>query len=115
MQKEVGLLQDTASQNNLFRDELVKKHPECDSSKMDEEINDINARLMNSSQKLSDYQGKLEESLVQCGQFSDAVRSLLGWLEETQELVDGQGPIAAADPKVLKAQVMEQKVGNFWC
>eukprot|EP00112_Aurelia_sp_Birch-Aquarium-sp1_P005322 Seg1602.3 transcript_id=Seg1602.3/GoldUCD/mRNA.D3Y31 product="Microtubule-actin cross-linking factor 1" protein_id=Seg1602.3/GoldUCD/D3Y31 len=110
LRTEIGAVQATATDCNFLRDELVNYHPNCDSTDLDQNVNAVNARLMDASQKLSDRQGKLEEALVQCGQFSDAVESLIRWLEETQELVEGQGPIATADPNVLKAQIMEQKV-----
>ena len=92
----------------------MKGNPDCDSSNLDESINHMNNRLMDCNQKLSDRQGKLEEALVQCGQFSDAAESILQWLEETHDLIEGQGPISAADPNVLKAQIMEQKVFDLF-
>eukprot|EP00794_Sanderia_malayensis_P004727 gene4727-5350_t len=110
LKRELGLLQVAASQNSLLREDIVSKHPDCDCTQIDQSINDLNERIMSANQKLSDRQGKLEEALVQCGQFNDAVQSLQRWLEETQELVDGQGPVDAADPNVLKAQIMEQKL-----
>ena len=110
LRAEIGIIQATATDCNYLRDELVNHHPNCDSTDLDQGVNAVNTRLLDASQKLSDRQGKLEEALVQCGQFSDAVESLIRWLEETQELVEGQGSIAAADPNVLKAQIMEQKV-----
>ena len=112
LRAEIGVVQATATDFNYLRDELVNHHPNCDSTELDQNVNAVNTRLMDASQKLSDRQGKLEEALVQCGQFSDAVESLIRWLEETQELVEGQGSISAADPNVLKAQIMEQKVLN---
>ena len=113
LKDEIGNLQSIAIDLTDLRDGLVKDNPDCDSSDIDESLNKMNNRLMDCNNKLSDRQGKLEEALVQCGQFSDAVGSLLQWLEETQGLIDSQGAVSAADPNILKAQIMEQKVAYF--
>ena len=113
MRDRIAELQSAANDITDVRDRLVKENPDCDSTQLDESVGNLNSRLMDCNQKLSDRQGKLEEALVQCGQFSDAVNSILSWLEETQDLIDGQGPVSAADPNVLKAQIMEQKVTCF--
>ena len=110
LRDEVAELQSVASDLSDTRNVLVKANPDCDSSDLDESLNKMNRRLLDCNNKLSDRQGKLEEALVQCGQFSDAVGSILQWLEETQALIDGQGSISPADPNILKAQIMEQKV-----
>ena len=110
LRDKVTELQAASSDITDLRDMLVRSNPDCDSSDLDDSINKMNSRLMDCNNKLSDRQGKLEEALVQCGQFSDAVGSILQWLEETRDLIDGQGPVSAADPNILKAQIMEQKV-----
>lgn len=110
LRDEIAELQSVASDLADMRNGLVKANPDCDSSDLDDSLNKMNKQLMDCNNKLSDRQGKLEEALVQCGQFSDAVGSILQWLEETQALIDGQGLISAADPNILKAQIMEQKV-----
>jgi len=58
-------------------------------------------------EKLEALKEQLEELKPE---FQDALQSLLDWLAETRELVENQGPIAAADPNVMKAQMQEQKV-----
>ena len=65
---------------------------------------------MEVSHTLSEQQTKLERALLHFGQFSGALHSIEVWVTETLELVDAQKPIAAADPKVLSAQLNEQKV-----
>ena len=113
LKDEIGNLQSISTDLTDLRDRLVKDNPDCDSSDLDASLNKMNNRLMDCNNRLSDRQGKLEEALVQCGQFSDAVGSLLQWLEETQDLIDSQGAVSAADPNILKAQIMEQKVPYF--
>jgi hypothetical protein len=38
------------------------------------------------------------------------MESLLRWIEETRDLLESQGSVSAAEPKVVKAQLNEQKV-----
>lgn len=59
---------------------------------------------------MSDRQSKLEQALLQFGKFHEAMASLLEWLEETRDLLESQGNVSAAEPKVVKAQLKEQKV-----
>ena len=107
---ELEPLQEKVNKLNDIRADLKNKYPDADSSKIDEPLDKLNERLANINQKVSDRQGKLEDALVQCGQFDDAIQSLIGWLNETKELVDNQKPISAVDENVLKAQIQEQKV-----
>lgn len=97
---------------NDIRSDLKSKYPNADSSKVDEPIDALNDRLAQLNQKISGRQGKLEGAMVQCGQFDDAIKSMLSWLQDTDELVRNQKPIAAADQNVLKAQIQEQKLFN---
>ena len=89
-------------------------HPDADTTAIDKTVDDLNQRLLKASHQLSDRQSKLEQALMQCGQFHDAMQSLLEWLADTRDEVESQDPIAAADPKVLKAQLQEQKVRRFF-
>ena len=107
---ELEPLQEKVNELNDIRANLKNKYPDADSSKIDEPLDELKERLANINQKVSDRQGKLEDALVQCGQFDDAIQSLIGWLNETKELVDNQKPISAVDENVLKAQIQEQKV-----
>ncbi len=115
LQAELSQLQVAASNNGITKDLYAEKYSGCDSTKISHEISDCNTRLLNASQKLSDIQGKLEGALIQSGQFSDAVQSLLRWLEETKEIVYTQGMVSTPEPNVLKAQIMEQKVCIGFC
>ena len=103
-------MQEKVADIGQIRSDITSKYLDADASPLEDALNNLNNRILNANQRISDRQAKLEEALIQCGQFKDASKSLLAWLEETQELVDGQRSIAAADPNVLKAQIMEQKV-----
>lgn len=52
---------------------------------------------------------QLQEALLHCGRFQDALESLLSWLIDTEDLVANQKP-PSAEFKVVKAQIQEQKV-----
>lgn len=56
---------------------------------------------------------QLQEALLHCGKFQDALEPLLSWLSDTEELVANQKP-PSAEYRVVKAQIQEQKVsGRF--
>lgn len=56
---------------------------------------------------------QLQEALLHCGKFQDALEPLLSWLTDTEELIANQKP-PSAEYKVVKAQIQEQKVsGNM--
>lgn len=52
---------------------------------------------------------QLQEALLHCGKFQDALEPLLSWLNDTEELVANQKP-PSAEYRVVKAQIQEQKV-----
>lgn len=54
---------------------------------------------------------QLQEALLHCGKFQDALEPLLSWLADTEELISNQKP-PSAEYKVVKAQIQEQKVGK---
>lgn len=55
---------------------------------------------------------QLQEALLHCGRFQDALESLLSWLIDTEDLVANQKP-PSAEFKVVKAQIQEQKVNEM--
>lgn len=56
---------------------------------------------------------QLQEALLHCGKFQDALEPLLSWLSDTEELVANQKP-PSAEYRVVKAQIQEQKVRGGW-
>jgi len=54
---------------------------------------------------------QLQEALLRCGKFQDALEPLLSWLTDTEELISNQKP-PSAEYKVVKAQIQEQKVSR---
>ena len=120
LQKEIDGLQVQLAALNDLKYKIAVAFPDADTSDIDQAISDLNQRLLAMNQDLGNRQTKLENALLACGKFQDALQSLLDWLAETRELVENQGPIAATDPNVMKAQMQEQKVntnikGICWC
>ena len=110
VQESIEKLQEKIGNLTDMQSAIKASYPNVDAQPVTEELNKLNNRLLEANQMVSDRKGKLEEGLVNCGKFKDALHSVVEWLEETQELVDGQRPISALDPNVLKAQIMEQKL-----
>lgn len=54
---------------------------------------------------------QLQEALLHCGKFQDALEPLLSWLADTEDLISNQKP-PSAEYKVVKAQIQEQKVSK---
>ena len=106
---ELDKLQGKVKDLNDIRSDLKNKHPEADMSKVEDPLNALNDRVDDLNQSVSDRQSKLQDALVNSGQFDDAIKSMLKWLDDTAEIVDGQKPIAAADPNVLKEQINGHK------
>jgi hypothetical protein len=59
--------------------------------------------------KRIEQERQLDTALLQSGKFKDALASLLQWLSDSEDLVAHLKP-PAADYKVLKTQLQEQKV-----
>ncbi|KAB0358074.1 hypothetical protein FD754_002230 [Muntiacus muntjak] len=59
--------------------------------------------------KVAQRAAQLQEALLHCGRFQDALESLLSWMGDTEELVANQ-KAPSAEFKVVKAQIQEQKL-----
>lgn len=66
------------------------------------------------SHSLVERQTKLDQALLQSGKFKETADSLLDWLSETRDLFESQGPVSAADPNLLKAQMKENQVKGWF-
>nr|XP_006813086.1 PREDICTED: dystonin isoform X1 [Saccoglossus kowalevskii] len=80
-----------------------------DTSKIEKDIEEMNERWNKLSVEVSERDNKLSDSLLQCGKFSEALQSLLDWLEDTEEHLASQKD-PSADYKVVKAQLDGQKL-----
>ncbi|XP_036912236.1 dystonin isoform X7 [Sturnira hondurensis] len=76
---------------------------------LERDLDDVNTRWKTLNQKVAQRAAQLQEALLHCGRFQDALESLLSWMVDTEELVANQKP-PSAEFKVVKAQIQEQKL-----
>nr|XP_028578480.1 dystonin isoform X20 [Podarcis muralis] len=76
---------------------------------LERDLEDVNTRWKTLNKKVAQRAAQLQEALLHCGRFQDAVESILSWLIDTEDLVANQKP-PSAEFKVVKAQIQEQKL-----
>ncbi|XP_074832544.1 microtubule-actin cross-linking factor 1 isoform X4 [Carettochelys insculpta] len=81
----------------------------CDVQGLEHDMEEINARWNTLNKKVAQRIAQLQEALLHCGKFQDALEPLLSWLVDTEELISNQKP-PSAEYKVVKAQIQEQKL-----
>ncbi|CAM9567166.1 unnamed protein product [Lampetra fluviatilis] len=81
----------------------------ADTGALESDADETNSRWNTLNTKVAERAAKLQEALLHCGKFQEALESLLGWLADTEELIAGQKP-PAAEYKVVRAQLQEQKL-----
>ncbi|NXW84621.1 DYST protein, partial [Alopecoenas beccarii] len=80
-----------------------------DTQNLEHDLEDVNTRWKTLNKKVAQRAAQLQEALLHCGRFQDALESLLSWLIDTEDLVANQKP-PSAEFKVVKAQIQEQKL-----
>ncbi|XP_061870326.1 microtubule-actin cross-linking factor 1 isoform X9 [Colius striatus] len=81
----------------------------CDVQGLEHDMEEINTRWNTLNKKVAQRVAQLQEALLHCGKFQDALEPLLSWLTDTEELIANQKP-PSAEYKVVKAQIQEQKL-----
>uniref|UniRef100_A0ABM5GFG0 Dystonin isoform X2 n=1 Tax=Pogona vitticeps TaxID=103695 RepID=A0ABM5GFG0_9SAUR len=76
---------------------------------LEHDLEDVNTRWKTLNKKVAQRAAQLQEALLHCGRFQDALESILSWLIDTEDLVANQKP-PSAEFKVVKAQIQEQKL-----
>lgn len=76
---------------------------------LEHDLDSVNSRWKTLNKKVAQRTSQLQEALLHCGRFQDALESLLSWMADTEELVANQKP-PSAEFKVVKAQIQEQKL-----
>ncbi|XP_075836648.1 dystonin isoform X15 [Microtus pennsylvanicus] len=76
---------------------------------LEHDLDDVNTRWKTLNKKVAQRTAQLQEALLHCGRFQDALESLLSWMADTEDLVANQKP-PSAEFKVVKAQIQEQKL-----
>ncbi|XP_019403113.1 PREDICTED: microtubule-actin cross-linking factor 1 isoform X18 [Crocodylus porosus] len=81
----------------------------CDVQGLEHDMEEINTRWNTLNKKVAQRIAQLQEALLHCGKFQDALEPLLSWLADTEDLISNQKP-PSAEYKVVKAQIQEQKL-----
>ncbi|XP_071992635.1 microtubule-actin cross-linking factor 1 isoform X17 [Engystomops pustulosus] len=81
----------------------------CDVHGLEHDIEELNSKWNLINKKVAERVTQLQEALLHCGKFQDALEPLLSWLTDTEDLIENQKP-PSAEYKVVKAQIQEQKL-----
>ncbi|XP_051853144.1 dystonin isoform X1 [Antechinus flavipes] len=108
--EEIEPLQVKQQEVNWLGQGLIQSAAKSTSTEnLEHDLEDINARWKTLNKKVAERAAQLQEALLHCGRFQDALESLLSWLADTEDLVANQKP-PSAEFKVVKAQIQEQKL-----
>ncbi|KAM8776730.1 dystonin isoform 9-T9 [Rhynchonycteris naso] len=108
--EEIESLQVKQQEVNWLGQGLIQSAAKSASTQgLEQDLDDVNARWKTLHKKVAQRAAQLQEALLHCGRFQDALESLLSWMVDTEELVANQKP-PSAEFKVVKAQIQEQKL-----
>ncbi|XP_051728258.1 microtubule-actin cross-linking factor 1 isoform X19 [Ctenopharyngodon idella] len=80
-----------------------------DTQALEHDLETTNLRWNSLNKRVAERIAQLQEALLHCGKFQDALEPLLSWLSDTEELIVNQKP-PSAEYRVVKAQIQEQKL-----
>ncbi|XP_041419112.1 dystonin isoform X12 [Xenopus laevis] len=108
--EETDPLQTRLQEVNRLGQGLVQSAAKNTSTEnLEHDLEEVNVRWNTLNNKVAQRAAQLQEALLHCGRFQDALESLLSWLTDTEELIASQKP-PSAEFKVVKAQLQEQKL-----
>nr|XP_026648596.1 dystonin isoform X1 [Zonotrichia albicollis] len=108
--EEIEPLQVKQQEVNWLGQGLIQSAAKSTSTEnLEHDLEDVNTRWKTLNKKVAQRAAQLQEALLHCGRFQDALESLLSWLIDTEDLVANQKP-PSAEFKVVKAQIQEQKL-----
>ncbi|XP_072498625.1 dystonin isoform X21 [Notamacropus eugenii] len=108
--EEIEPLQVKLQEVNWLGQGLIQSAAKSTSTeKLEHDLEDVNVWWKTLNKKVAERAAQLQEALLHCGRFQDALESLLSWLVDTEDLVANQKP-PSAEFKVVKAQIQEQKL-----
>ncbi|NWR14922.1 DYST protein, partial [Emberiza fucata] len=108
--EEIEPLQVKQQEVNWLGQGLIQSAAKTTSTEnLEHDLEDVNTRWKTLNKKVAQRAAQLQEALLHCGRFQDALESLLSWLIDTEDLVANQKP-PSAEFKVVKAQIQEQKL-----
>ncbi|XP_051792278.1 microtubule-actin cross-linking factor 1, isoforms 1/2/3/4/5 isoform X7 [Erpetoichthys calabaricus] len=95
--------------NNVGQGLIQSAAKNSDTQGLEHDLEEINMRWNTLNKKVSERIAHMQEALLHCGKFQDALEPLLSWLTETEDLIANQKP-PSVEYKVVKAQIQEQKL-----
>eukprot|EP00057_Strongylocentrotus_purpuratus_P020675 XP_011675149.1 PREDICTED: microtubule-actin cross-linking factor 1 isoform X2 [Strongylocentrotus purpuratus] len=95
--------------NRVGQSLVQSAEPRVNTNQLEGDMEAMNDRWNRLHAKNSDREAKLNEGLLRCGKFQEALQSLMGWIGETEDLVSTQKD-PSSDYKVVKAQLAEQQL-----
>ncbi|XP_075053845.1 microtubule-actin cross-linking factor 1 [Mixophyes fleayi] len=95
--------------NGLGQGLIQSADKNCDVHGLEHDTEDMNTKWNTLNKKVAERVTQLQEALLHCGKFQDALEPLLSWLTDTEDLIANQKP-PSAEYKVVKAQIQEQKL-----
>nr|XP_013807807.1 PREDICTED: dystonin isoform X2 [Apteryx mantelli mantelli] len=108
--EEIEPLQVKQQEVNWLGQSLIQSAAKgTNTENLEHDLEDVNTRWKTLNKKVAQRAAQLQEALLHCGRFQDALESLLSWLIDTEDLVANQKP-PSAEFKVVKAQIQEQKL-----
>ncbi|KAG5842291.1 hypothetical protein ANANG_G00176060 [Anguilla anguilla] len=108
--EQVDCIQPKLQQVNAVGQGLIQsaaKH--TDTQALEHDLETTNLRWNSLNKRVAERIAQLQEALLHCGKFQDALEPLLSWLSDTEELIANQKP-PSAEYRVVKAQIQEQKL-----
>ncbi|KAG7457647.1 hypothetical protein MATL_G00229410 [Megalops atlanticus] len=108
--EQVDSIQPKLQQVNAVGQGLIQsaaKH--TDTQALEHDLETTNLRWNSLNKRVAERIAQLQEALLHCGKFQDALEPLLSWLSDTEELIANQKP-PSAEYRVVKAQIQEQKL-----
>ena len=75
---------------------------------MERDLEAMNDLWNNLKSAIADRERKLDQGLLASGKFQEAMKGLLDWFDEMDDMIANQKP-PSSDYKVIKAQIQEQK------
>ncbi|MBN3307540.1 MACF1 factor, partial [Amia calva] len=108
--EQVESVQGRLQQVNALGQGLIQSAGQhSDTHGLEQQLDSTNLRWNALNKRVAERVAQLQEALLHCGKFQDALEPLLSWLGDTEELIANQRP-PSAEYRVVKAQIQEQKL-----
>ncbi|XP_048849639.1 LOW QUALITY PROTEIN: microtubule-actin cross-linking factor 1 [Brienomyrus brachyistius] len=108
--EQVDSIQPRLQQVNAVGQGLIQSAAkDTDTQALEHDLDATNLRWNSLNKRVAERITQLQEALLHCGKFQDALEPLLSWLSDTEDLIANQKP-PSAEYRVVKAQIQEQKL-----